>query len=168
MPQIMSGSADTFVWASKQMKELGYSEVNLNVGCPAPTVTNRHKGAGLLLDVEHLDNMLSGIFDEMTDSYEKSQISVKTRLGFYDEEEATELMKVYAKYPIKELIIHARVREDFYRGQPRIDAYKNAVKVFPDPVGDETSMFFPLCISGIACFCAGVKSSKLFSNHSLT
>ena len=45
---------------------------------------------------------------------------------------------------------------------------KKAVNVLPDPVGDETSILFPLCISGIACFCAGVKSSKLFSNHSLT
>ena len=45
---------------------------------------------------------------------------------------------------------------------------RKAVSVLPEPVGDETSMFFPFCISGIDCFCAGVKSSKLFLNHSRT
>jgi tRNA-dihydrouridine synthase len=126
--QIMAGNAETFNWGAREIKKLGYRDINLNLGCPAATVTNRHKGAGMLTDTEYLNDFLQGIFEEMKD--EGLDISLKTRLGFFDEDEATELMKIYARYPAKELIIHARVREDFYSGKPRIDAFREAVKVY--------------------------------------
>ena len=131
VPQIMANRVDTFVWAAKEMASLGYREVNLNLGCPATTVTNSHKGSGLLQDTEYLDRLLDGIFQEAgKDSLSFPAISIKTRLGFSDEKELEELMKIYARYPICELTIHARVREDFYKGLPRIDAFKKAVEEY--------------------------------------
>lgn len=124
VPQIMSNKVETFVWAARQMKELGYNEVNLNLGCPAATVTNSHKGSGLLQDTDYLDELLEGIFEELKS--DDIALSLKTRLGFYSPEEAEELMKVYARYPAKELTIHARVREDFYKGEPRVEDFKKA------------------------------------------
>lgn len=129
IPQIMANKADTFIWAAKQMRELGYNEVNLNLGCPVATVTNRHKGSGMLLDMDYLDSMLDAIFKECTD------ISVKTRLGFYDEEESLKLMQILSKYPLKEITVHARIREDFYKGEPRTDAYAKAVKAYRENGG---------------------------------
>lgn len=131
VPQIMANRVDTFVWATREMWSLGYNEVNYNLGCPAATVTNRHKGSGLLQDTEYLDELLDGIFNELG----CKKISIKTRLGFYDESEAEELMKIYAKYPISELTIHARVREDFYQGKPRIDAFKRAAEIYRNAGG---------------------------------
>ena len=64
IPQIMANRVDTFVWATREMWGLGYNEVNYNLGCPAATVTNRHKGSGLLQDTEYLDEMLDGIFND--------------------------------------------------------------------------------------------------------
>ena len=157
-PQIMAGNAENFLWAAREMKKLGYRGVNLNLGCPAPTVVNRHKGAGLLQDPEYLDRMLGDIFaavkegaviggkpfnrkrdeedlaDLGSDMY--PDISLKTRLGFSDPQEAKELMRIYAKYPVKELIIHARVREDYYGGQPRIGDFLEAVRVYRDCGGN--------------------------------
>ena len=34
VPQLMAKDADRFLWAAKRLAELGYSEVNLNLGCP--------------------------------------------------------------------------------------------------------------------------------------
>ncbi len=141
--QIMAGRADTFLWAKDEMKKLGYKEVNLNLGCPAPTVVNRHKGAGLLLDTEYLDGMLSEIFEKTKEAEDDIDISLKCRLGFYDEEEAIDLMKIFAKLPLSELVIHARVREDYYRGEPRIDAFKNAVRIYRESGGTA-----PICYNG--------------------
>ncbi len=133
MPQIMAGNSENFLWAAAEMKKLGYSEVNLNLGCPAPTVVNRHKGAGLLTEPEYLDKMLGEIFDGIgqaagSDIY--PEISLKSRLGFSDPAEADRIMEIYAKYPVKELIIHARVREDYYAGVPRTDDFKRAVDIY--------------------------------------
>ncbi|MBP3279093.1 MAG: tRNA-dihydrouridine synthase family protein, partial [Butyrivibrio sp.] len=170
-PQIMAGNAENFLWAAREMKKLGYQGVNLNLGCPAPTVVNRHKGSGLLQDPVYLDKMMAEIFEAVSENTivggkpfnkrrdeddlalkqagaDKEQngcngsdmsvypaISLKTRLGFSDPSEATELMKVYAKYPIKELTIHARVREDYYAGQARIEDFKRAVEVYREHGG---------------------------------
>ncbi|MDC7294172.1 tRNA-dihydrouridine synthase family protein [Butyrivibrio sp. DSM 10294] len=142
--QIMAGRPDTFCWAAVEMKKLGYHEVNLNLGCPAPTVVNRHKGAGLLLDTEYLDWMLGEIFGKLQPYDEGGvDISLKTRLGFYDEDEAEKLMQIYAKYPISELTIHSRVREDYYKGEPRVDAYKKAVSIYRESGGTA-----PVCYNG--------------------
>ena len=134
VPQLMATNAGDFLWAAKEIKKLGYKEVNLNLGCPAPTVVNRHKGAGLLQDPEFLKQMLDEICEEAAkDSF--PQISLKTRLGFSDDKEADELMHIYALYPVKELTIHARVREDYYSGSPRYGAYKRAVEVYRESGG---------------------------------
>ncbi len=130
VPQIMAANSENFIWAAEEMKKLGYNEVNLNLGCPAPTVVNRHKGAGLLAEPEYLDRMLCEIFDAVSDKEIFPEISLKTRLGFSDPGEADRLMKIYAAYPVKELIIHARVREDYYAGAPRLDAFKEAVSAY--------------------------------------
>lgn len=41
VPQILANNADGFINASKQMRELGYDEVNLNLGCPSGTVVSK-------------------------------------------------------------------------------------------------------------------------------
>jgi tRNA-dihydrouridine synthase len=157
--QIMAGNAELFLWAAEEMRKLGYKEVNLNLGCPAPTVVNRHKGSGLLQDPEYLDKMLFEIFEK---KYQVIQgdldISLKTRLGFQNEEESFELARIFAKYPISELIIHARVREDYYKGLPRVDAFKKCVDIYREAGGKA-----PVCYNGNVY---SVKDSELIDSIS--
>ncbi len=42
---------------------------------------------------------------------------------------------MYNQFPIKELIIHARVREDYYSGVPRLDGFEKALKVYREMGG---------------------------------
>ena len=143
--QIMSGNSETFLWAAKEIAQLGYKELNLNLGCPASTVVNRHKGAGLLADPDYLDSMLSDIFEakENTQDLKDIEISLKTRLGVTDESEAEKLMEIYAKYPISELTVHARVKDDFYKNTPRLEAFCNSVKRYRECGGKA-----PICYNG--------------------
>lgn len=143
VPQIMGNQAETIIWAAKKMNELGYKEVNINLGCPVATVVNRHKGAGLLEDPDKLDQMLYEIFDAREKENLPFDISLKTRLGMSDEAEATRLMEIYAKYPISELIIHARIREDYYKGAVRLDAFNKAVDTYKAAGGAA-----PICYNG--------------------
>lgn len=48
IPQLLTRSVEDFVWAAKALADLGYQEVNLNLGCPAGTVTAKGKGSGFL------------------------------------------------------------------------------------------------------------------------
>ncbi|NCC44716.1 MAG: HD domain-containing protein, partial [Clostridia bacterium] len=54
------------------------------------------------------------------------KISIKTRLGRYEPDEIEELMDIYNKYPLEELVIHPRVRDDYYMGEPRLESFSKA------------------------------------------
>jgi tRNA-dihydrouridine synthase len=63
------------------------------------------------------------------------EFSLKTRLGMHDESETAGIMEVLAKYPASELTIHSRVRDDYYKGAIRLDAFCDAVKVYRENGG---------------------------------
>lgn len=122
VPQLLTNRAEDFLAAAKGLQELGYEEINLNLGCPSGTVTAKGKGAGFLREPKRLDAFFQQIFDEASDL----QLSVKTRLGWAGEEEWPELLEVFDRYPLHTLIIHPRVRQDFYREPVRWEAFAYA------------------------------------------
>lgn len=129
IPQVLTNSSEDFLKAADKLSALGYEEVNINFGCPSGTVTAKAKGAGMLADPQRLDRFLAGIFDRTS-----LKISVKTRLGVEQPEEWDALLKIYNQYPICQLIIHARVRSDFYANTPNWDAFGKAVEQSVNPI----------------------------------
>lgn len=123
VPQILTNNADIFIRTAKDLHALGYGEVNLNLGCPSRTVVTKYRGAGFLAKPEELDHFLEEIFSK-TDV----EISLKTRLGMEHEEEFEELLAIYNKYPVKELIIHPRIQTDYYKNKPRMEAFSGALE----------------------------------------
>lgn len=109
VPQILSKDADQFLWAAEQMAEMGYDEVNLNAGCPSGTVTAKGKGAGILRDPDALDRFLDRVC-----VCSPLPVSVKTRIGFESTEEWERLLTIYARYPLKRLIVHPRTCRERY------------------------------------------------------
>ena len=93
VPQILSRNADDFLRTANQLKEYGYQEVNLNLGCPSKTVVTKGCGAGFLTRPDELEQFLDRIFSK-TDM----KISVKTRLGMEDAEEFPRLMEIYNRF----------------------------------------------------------------------
>ena len=49
-------------------------------------------------------------------------------------EEFYELIKIYNKYPMEELIIHPRTRQDFYGNKPNLEVFKDAISLSKNPV----------------------------------
>ena len=132
VPQLLAGRAEHFLWAAKLMKELGYEEVNLNLGCPSGTVVAKHKGSGMLADVAALDGFLNDIFEGLQG--ENLKISVKTRIGLEDKDNWPALMAVFNRYPICDLTIHPRLRRQFYKGKPDLDAFAVGLEMAQMPI----------------------------------
>ena len=126
IPQLLTRDAGDFCWAANALFELGYDEVNLNLGCPSGTVVAKGKGAGLLADLPALKALLDGIF-----SGTRGPVSVKTRLGMDAPEEFGTLLELFAHYPISLLIVHPRVRKDFYRQPVRREEFALAHQNYP-------------------------------------
>lgn len=121
IPQLLTKNAQDFTWMAQQCADLGYPEVNLNLGCPSGTVTAKGKGSGMLRDLDALDSFLYEIYRDAP-----LPISVKTRIGFSSPEEFPALLEVFNRYPIHELTIHPRVRTAFYKGSVDMDAFTYA------------------------------------------
>lgn len=122
VPQLLTNDANVFNIVANKLKESGYNEINLNLGCPSGTVTSKGKGSGQLKDTDKLRSFFDEIFKNNV-----QQISVKTRIGFSDPSEMEELLPIFNDYPIKELIVHPRVREDYYKGPINLDVFKDIV-----------------------------------------
>ncbi|MBQ2803356.1 MAG: tRNA-dihydrouridine synthase family protein [Lachnospiraceae bacterium] len=129
IPQVLTNSSEDFLQAACKLKELGYDEVNINMGCPSGTVTAKAKGAGMLEDPMLLDKFLYKIFEKTP-----VKISIKTRLGMDKVEEWEDLLKIYNKYTLTELIVHARVRADFYQNAPNWKAFALAMECSENPL----------------------------------
>lgn len=123
IPQILTNNAEGFINTARKFKEFGYEEINLNLGCPSGTVVSKSRGSGFLAKREELDRFLDEIY-----TIDDMKISVKTRIGLEKPEEFHELLKIYNKYPMEELIIHPRTRKDFYANKPNLEIFKAAVE----------------------------------------
>lgn len=129
VPQILTDNADDFTRVKNEFRQLGYSEINLNLGCPSRTVTTKGRGAAMLSKLTELDRFLDGIFADGDEN-----ISIKTRIGVSEPEEFSRIIEVYIKYPIKELIIHPRVLEEMYKGKPHRDVFIETLKQYDKPI----------------------------------
>lgn len=131
VPQILTNRSEGFIKLAKALKDWGYEEVNLNLGCPSKTVVTKGKGSGFLAKPEELERFLTEIFDALSGEV---KISVKTRIGKEDPEEFPALLKLFNKYPMEELIIHPRVQKDGYGNVPRLELYELAEKQSVNPL----------------------------------
>ena len=123
VPQILANDAERFMELARMIHDMGYDEVNLNVGCPSGTVFAKHKGSGMLRDLSSLERFLDGIF-----SAPGLKISIKTRMGVESTEEFDSILDLYNRYPLSCLTIHARTREDYYSGKPDLEKYARAAE----------------------------------------
>ena len=134
VPQILTNRAGDFLLASKKLLEMGYREINLNLGCPSGTVTAKKKGSGFLLYPDDLDRFFDEVFSDAAVRNGEFLVSIKTRIGKNEVEEWPELMQVYNRYPIHELTVHPRIQKEFYKGTPHLDVFADILKESRNPV----------------------------------
>ncbi len=127
--QVLTNNSVSFLKFTEKLKEYGYDEVNINIGCPSPTVVNKKRGSGLLRERELLKSFLDEIFEKCD-----IKISVKTRIGFSTPDEFEGLLNFYNNYPIKLLIVHPRCRADFYKGDVNNEAFSMAYEHSKNPL----------------------------------
>lgn len=132
VPQVLTKDPEQFVWAVDTIRDLGYGEINLNLGCPSPTVISHGRGSALLKDPDCLDRFLDASFRLLSGS--GVRISVKTRIPERGGKAAEELMQIFNRYPFSEIIIHPRVQKDYYRNVPDLSAFSAMFRTAERPV----------------------------------
>ena len=128
-PQILSTDAEEILRFATQCKELGYKEINLNMGCPFPRVANKKRGCGLLPYPEKVDAMLSAVFERID-----LKFSVKCRLGYFSPDEIVPVIEVFNRYPLSELIIHPRIGKQLYKGEADVQRFVELMPLVKAPL----------------------------------
>ena len=123
IPQVLTNKSEELISISKELREYGYEEINLNIGCPSKTVTAKGKGAAFLGEPATLERF----FDEYFSSSDV-KLSIKTRLGMWEVSETERLFSIFEKYPFTEVIVHARLGSEFYGGTPHQDIFEEYAK----------------------------------------
>lgn len=170
VPQVLTNSPEQFVWAVSEMQKRGYGEVNLNLGCPSGTVVPKFKGAGMLGDMDRLDRFFDSCFSLMdrqipgwnrkgplkagpspalaqsgspapAEEIRSVRISVKTRIGLDDRKNLPQLIALLNRYPFSEIIVHPRLRTDFYGGSPDLEAFQLCAEGISHPVAYNGDLF---------------------------
>lgn len=126
VPQILTNDSELFLQISEQLIALGYKEININLGCPSGTVTAKGRGSGFLNYPDKLDAFLDEINTGLEKLGDGIKLSVKTRIGYEFLSEWDDILDVYKKYHFSELIIHPRLREEFYTGEIHMDEFLKA------------------------------------------
>ncbi len=122
IPQIMTNSSEEFLFVIKYIQELGYKELNWNLGCPYPMVTKRGMGSGLICDPKRIDQILEKVHAE-TDI----KVSMKMRMGYDTPEEIQDVFPILDKYPLKNIAIHARIGKQLYKGGVDLNSFQKCI-----------------------------------------
>lgn len=112
IPQVLAKDEVELLFLSNILKNYNYSEINLNLGCPYPMVTNRGKGAGLLPFPEKIKTLLDNFFEKSD-----LKLSVKLRAGLSEPTEIEQIITVLNEFPITEVIVHPRIASQLYKGE---------------------------------------------------
>ena len=122
IPQIMTNSAEEFLFVADYVQKMGYTELNWNLGCPYPMVTKRCMGSGLINDAARINGILEKVHNESDIT-----VSMKMRMGYDHPEEILDVFPVLDKYPIKNVAIHARIGKQLYKGGVDLDSFEKCL-----------------------------------------
>ncbi len=123
IPQIIGREAVDIRRMAEALAELGYGEVNWNLGCPWPQVAKKKRGSGLLPYPEYIDEVLTHVLPGLG-----CRFSVKVRLGYTDPGELMRLVPVLNRHGLSEVTIHPRTGSQMYEGVCDIDRFEEAYR----------------------------------------
>ncbi|HEY3390217.1 MAG TPA: tRNA-dihydrouridine synthase family protein [Prolixibacteraceae bacterium] len=123
VPQILAGNSTDFIFLAKMLQDNGYNEINWNLGCPYPMVTNKGLGAGLLPFPDRIKSILEESLPQVS-----CKVSVKMRTGLQSHNEIFQIIDVLNEFPLSEIILHPRFGKQLYRGEPDEETFINVHK----------------------------------------
>ena len=122
VPQLMACNSTEFMIMAHYIEELGYEEVNWNLGCPYPMVTNKNLGAGMLDKPASIYQILDEVSKQTS-----LRIGIKMRMGMESTEDILKILPELNNYDLSEIIVHARYAKQLYTGSCDHDQFERCI-----------------------------------------
>ena len=122
IPQIITNDAEEFLFVANYVQQLGYKELNWNLGCPYPMVAKCGMGSGLISNTSQIEHILQRVHEETN-----IIVSMKMRMGYENPTEILDVFPILDRFPIKNIAIHARIGKQLYKGGVDLDSFQKCL-----------------------------------------
>ena len=122
IPQILGKETVEFIELANRLYDIGYNEINWNIGCPMRRVTAKHRGSGILPYPDEVESILGQVVPHL-----KPRLSIKMRLGLKSPDEIFKLIPILNNYPLQCVTIHPRTGRQQYSGQVDLDTFSRVL-----------------------------------------
>ena len=119
-PQLIASTPEKILRILALFIEKGYKNVDINLGCPFPTLAKRHNGAGLLPYPDEVKALLMAAIE----AHPEIQFSVKMRLGWEDANECMALLPLLNSLPLSHITMHPRLGKQQYKGEVDLETFQ--------------------------------------------
>ena len=129
LAQMIGNDPQRLAQTARKLQAFDVAGIDLNLGCPAPTVCGKNCGGGLLQNLPRIRCIVDALRPLVT-----GQLTLKTRVGFESVDEFAELLDLFADLPIDGLAIHGRTVKEKYQSLVHTREIAQAVTRMSCPV----------------------------------
>ena len=129
IPQILACQPDHALMMANALKEIGYSRIDINLGCPFPPIALHRKGSGMLA----YPYLAEALFKALA-TVEGMEYSVKMRIGWDRNDQWRDILPLMDIIKPVNIAVHPRIGKQQYKGDLDIEQFEALLAVSPWPV----------------------------------
>ena len=136
-PQILATNPEDATLMVKQLRDMGYTEIDINLGCPHPPIAGKKKGSGMLAHPAMCEQLFVAL-----SKIEEVRYSIKMRLGYDSFHQWQDILPLMDIISPMEIVVHPRMGKQMYRGEVNTDEFSMLYEACHYPIiynGDITS-----------------------------
>ncbi|MBO4739266.1 MAG: tRNA-dihydrouridine synthase family protein [Bacteroidales bacterium] len=122
IPQIIGNSSEKIVDTVLFLQQLGFKQVNWNLGCPYAPIVRKKRACGLMPFPDEIAQIIDNVCTKTN-----IRFSLKMRLGMYDKEESLRIIEQTNCFPLDFIVIHARLGIQLYEGPTDWKAFEKCL-----------------------------------------
>jgi nifR3 family TIM-barrel protein len=126
--QIFGSEPALFEKAAREIAELGFDGIDINMGCPDRAIEKQGAGAVLIKDPALAKEIIRATLRGAQGGQKKIPVSVKTRIG-YSKNEINKWIPAILEEKIAALTVHFRTRDEMYFAKANWKLAKEVIKL---------------------------------------
>lgn len=129
IPQILACQPDHVLMMVDALQQMGYSRIDINLGCPFPPIALHRKGSGMLAYPELAEEMFKALA-----TVESVEYSVKMRIGWDKNDQWRDILPLLDIIRPANIAVHPRTGKQQYKGELDIQQFEALLSASPWPV----------------------------------
>ena len=118
VPQLICRNRDEFAILADAIQHLGYTRIDINMGCPFPLQVSAGRGSGILPHPDRIEGILREV-----ETRPDVAFSIKMRLGLDDRMQCFDILPIINQSAIMQVTLHPRLGIQQYNGEVDLEAF---------------------------------------------